>query len=355
MMEGLNMKRLFIFVLALICLASTGFAGDNNGRKKIIFYNWTAYIDEGVVKDFEKKFNTEVVQKFFQSADERDENLMRNGGKGYDVFMLTAADLPPYTERGWLMPLGESKIPNLKYMDRRFIDPYPKVDEYAVPYLWGTTGLIWRSDIIKEPITSWRQFYLPKAEWKGHVMLINQYRIGFGFALKAMGYSYNSEIPDEVAQAGKLLINQKPFVQTYGYLKTDAESGIVSGDTWIGQTWSGDALLLKERNPAIRYIVPKEGGEIMLDFLVVSSFSKEFDLAAAFVNWLHEPKNAAACAESLQFATPNKEAVKLLPKTFLDNPIINPNMETLNKSEAQKTVNVGIQRQMITLWSQLIH
>lgn len=330
-------------------------SADDAPPRELVFYNWTAYVDQDVVKAFEAAYNVRVVQRYFQSADERDALLVQNDGAGFDVLVLTAGDLPPYLERGWLQPLDKAAIPNLQYADRRWIDGFLGADDYAVPYLWGTTGLVWRSDLIEEPITSWRQFYEPEEAWKGHLMVLNQYRIAFGMALKMLGHSFNTDDPAAVDEAVRVLRAQEPFVQSYGYFKTDADSGIVSGDTWMGQTWSGDALLLMERNPAIRYIVPEEGGELMIDYLVVPAQAAEPELAHAFINWLQEPANAAACAESLRFATANQAAEELLPQTFRDNPVIYPPTEVLQRSEVQTTVDAAIQRKMISVWAQLIN
>lgn len=343
-----------------VCWFRLGFAEGAESASKaapreLVFYNWTAYVDQDVVRAFEKAYNARVVQRFYQSADERDETLMRNEGKGFDVLVVTAGDLPAYVRRGWLRPLDKAVIPNLRHIDRRWIDSYAFVDEYAVPYLWGTTGLIWRADLIGEPITSWRQFYEPKTAWKGHLMVLNQYRIAFGMALKALGHSFNATDPAVIDEAAQLLRGQKPFVQNYGYFKTDADSGIVSGETWIGQTWNGDALLLMERNPAIRYLVPKEGGELMIDYLAVMAGAREPELAAAFIDWLHQPKHAAACAQSLRFATTNKAAEALLPASFLNNPVIYPPAPELEKSEVQMPVPVSVQQRMIGAWAQLIN
>lgn len=347
-----SLLRTLTLVGLVVCAASSVQAEQ---RRELVFYNWTAYVDQNVVDAFEAAYDVRVVQRYFQSADERDARLVQNDGEGVDVLVVTAGDLPPYLKRGWLRPLDKDAIPNLVHADRRWIDGYEGVDDYAVPYLWGTTGLVWRSDLIDEPISSWQQFYHPNADWKGHSMVLNQYRIAFGMALKMLGHSFNSDDPAAVDEAARVLREQAPFVQSYGYFKTDADSGIVSGDTWMGQTWSGDALLLMERNPAIRYIVPEEGGELMIDYLVVPAKAAEPELAHAFINWLQEPEHAAACAESLKFATANKAAEALLPKPFRENPVIYPPVEVLERSEVQVPVDPAIQRKMITVWSQLIN
>lgn len=142
-------------------------------------------------------------------------------------------------------------------------------------------------------------------------------------------------------------------MQTYGYFKTNADSGIVSGETWMGQAWNGDALLLQKRNPDIRYVLPKEGGEIWVDYMVVSSHTKYPELAYDFINYLSEAQNSAKAAFELEFATPNAEDRKLIPKTMLENEIIYPTEKKLKNSEVIKNISPRIKRKMIEAWVQL--
>jgi len=321
-------------------------------KAELVFYNWTAYVSKEVIKNFEKSRNCIVRQEYFQSSDKRDENVMQSG-KRYDVIMINGNDVTPYSKRDWILPLGIDKIPNLADMDQRWINAWPDTAQYAVPYLWGTFGLVYRSDLITEKISSWMQFYQPKEDWRGKVMVVDIHRLGLGLALKGLGHSINSEDPKAVDDAITLLNQQKSFVQTYGYFKTNADSGIVSGETWIGQAWNGDALLLQKRNPAIHYVIPKEGGEIWMDYMVVSSKTKLPELAYDFINYLSEASNSAKAAFELEFATPNMKARQLLPKTMLDNRIIYPTEEELQKSEMVKNITPRIQRKMVEAWALL--
>jgi spermidine/putrescine transport system substrate-binding protein len=319
------------------------------------FYNWTAYVDEDVVDEFEENFNCRVNQIYYQSMDDRDQKVMRNQGKGLDVIMLGGSDVAEYAAKGWILPLGEDNIPNYKYLNPRWVKAWPKTDSYAIPYLWGTSGLIYRSDRVKEAITSWKQLYQPAEYLKGHIMLSSTHRISIGYGLRALGYSYNSEDKMELGKLEKLLLEQKPYVQTYGYLKTDASSGIVSGETWIGQTWNGDALLLQRRNPAIRYVIPEEGSEIWVDYFTVSAKSDHPQLAKDFINFMQDPKNNARCAQALQFASPNLKARQFLPEAFLENEIIYPSEETLESCFFQRSVSPHTQRLMVTIWSKVVN
>ncbi len=320
-------------------------------KPELVFYNWTAYVAKGVIEKFEVSRNVTIRQEYFQSSDERDEKVMRNHGKGFDVIMINGNDIVPYSRRGWILPLGVEKIPNLAKMEKKWVTAWPKTEEYGVPYLWGTLGIIYRADLIGEEITSWKQFYNPKDAWRGKIMLVDIHRLGIGLALKSLDYSLNSEDPEAVDAAIALVKKQKPYVQTYGYLKTDADSGIVSGETWMGQAWNGDALLLQKRNPQIRYVVPKEGGEIWVDYMVVSAFSEHPELAIDFVNYLSEAHNSAKASEELEFATANIEAQKLLPKTIRENETIYAPPQALEASETTKNISAPIKKKMVEAWA----
>lgn len=340
----------FFVAILIVCSVSKAIAG---GKPELVFYNWTAYVAKGVIEEFERTRNVIIRQKYFQSSDERDEQVARAKGKGYDVIMINGNDVTSYLRRGWIRPLGVQNIPNIVQMDHKWVSAWPKTDEYAVPYLWGTLGIVYRTDLIKDDITSWTQFYQPKEAWRGKMMLVDIHRLGIGLSLKSLGYSMNTEDPKAVGEAIELLQKQRPYVQTYGYLKTDADSGIVSGNTWIGQAWNGDALLLQKRNPAIRYVLPKEGGEIWVDYMVVTTSTKYPELAYDFVNYLSEASNSAKAALELEFATPNSKARQLLPKEMLENTTIYPSEEVLRASEMVQNVEPKIEKQMIEAWALL--
>ncbi|MGB5447145.1 MAG: spermidine/putrescine ABC transporter substrate-binding protein [Psychromonas sp.] len=347
--QGLSRVILLLLSCSMILFVATIQAAE---KPQLVFYNWTAYVSKEVIEKFEASRNCKIREEYFQSSDNRDENVMNNPQR-YDVIMINGNDVIPYAERDWIMPIGVKNVPNLAQMDQRWINAWAGTAEYAVPYLWGTFGIVYRSDLIKEKITSWMQFYQPKEAWRGKMMVVDIHRLGLGLALKGLGHSINSEDPKAVNEAIALLNKQKPYVQTYGYFKTNAESGIVSGKTWIGQAWNGDALLLQKRNSAIHYVLPKEGGEIWMDYMVVSKHTKHPELAYDFVNYISEASNSAKVALALEFATPNREARKLLPKAMLENKIIYPSEEELQKSEMVNNISPRIQRKMVEAWSLL--
>ncbi|WP_353569994.1 spermidine/putrescine ABC transporter substrate-binding protein [Candidatus Albibeggiatoa sp. nov. BB20] len=323
---------------------------------ELIIYNWSDYLDEEVIQEFEQRFNAKINQAYFESDDMRSETMFRTNGKGYDVILVSGVDIGVYQKRGWILPLGEEKVPNLKYAMSRWVDAWPQTKQYAVPYLWGTTGIVYRSDLVKEDITSWKQLYQPEAYLKGKLILLNTYRATIGLALKALGYSFNSENMKQLAEAEKLLLALKPSVQAYDSFSIAEDSGIITGDILMGQAWNGDALSLQEFSESIRYVIPKEGTEMWVDYFTVSSQSKVPELATQFVNFMQEPQINARCAESLSFAATNTEAKAFLSAEHLGNPIIYPDEAVLKNSEfASVTSSSRVKRKFVMIWSKLTH
>ena len=276
-------------------------------------------------------------------------------GKGYDVVLSSGISVESYIMRNWLFPLSSDRIPNLKHIDQKWFSANPKIAAYAVPYLWGTLGIAYRKDLLKEEVTSWKQLFDPVEKLRGKILMINDTRDAIGMALKSLGYSANSNSSEELAKAENLLMAQRPFVKKYGYLTLTEESGLLKGDFLMAMLYNGDALTLQDLSPHVGFSVPVEGADIWCDFLMVMEASPRKNLAMSFINFLNEPENAARLAEYVNFASPNKAALKLLPREHLKNPIIYPDKEVLDRSEFYKMLPPRVQKKYNTIFSRVLH
>jgi spermidine/putrescine transport system substrate-binding protein len=306
--------------------------------QELAFLTWSDYIDPEVVKDFERRFNASVKQVYFETDDARDDLLSETEGRGYDVVVVNGSQMEAYVRRGWVGPLTEKDVPNLRYVDTKWVEAVPSAVGHGVPYFWGTLGIAYRADLVPEQITSWKQIFQPPQALKGKIVMVKNARDVIGMALKASGYSANSTEVHALAQAEHLLAGQKPYVRSYSYVALNEHSELVSGKILAAMIYSGDALVLKERDPNIVYVVPKEGSNLWVDYLTVTPNSARRQLAAAFINFLQEPKNAARLALFVHYATPNREAEKLLPADFLKDPVIYPSQEVLRRCEFYTTL-----------------
>ncbi|MGI9321319.1 MAG: polyamine ABC transporter substrate-binding protein, partial [Thiogranum sp.] len=197
-------------------------------------------------------------------------------------------------------------------------------------------GIAYRKDLVPAPLTSWMDILQPAESLHGRIGMVENSRDALGMALKALGYSANSTDSRQIKAAEQLLVAQKPHVKTYTYVALNEESALVTGDIIATMIYSGDALMVQEHHEEIDYVVPTEGGNIWVDYLVVLENSKNKELARAFLNFLNEPENAAQLAEFVYYATPNIGAEKLLPAEFLEDPVIYPSEAVLSKSEFYK-------------------
>ena len=321
---------LFIFV------ATSSSAFGQSSPRELVLLNWSEYLDPELVEKFEQQHNVRLRVIYFESDDLRDEILLETDGTGYDLALVNGIMVDTYRKRGWLAAASVKQIPNLRQIDDYWLEAFDGARGYAVPYFWGTLGIAFRADLVETPPQSWMDLYKPAEPLRGKIAMVDSQRDAMGMALKALGYSANSTDNTQIREATELLLAQKPYVRSYTYLVLDEGSALVKGDVAMAMMYSGDALMLKEHHEAIEYLVPREGGNIWADYLVVLQGSKHKDLAYAFIDFLNEPGHAAQLAEFVHYATPNKAAEKLLPDEFLNDPVAYPGAEVLSRSEAYK-------------------
>ncbi len=324
-------------------------------KETLVFLTWADYMDPDLIKRFEEKFNTKLKQVYFESDEQREQKLALTSGQGYDLVVVSGAYVAAHTKRQWIAPLDFSQIPNIQHIAPRWRTAFPKTENYTVPYFWGTIGITYRKDLVSGEVNSWKQLFQPDESLRGKIGMFNDSKEVIGIALKALNYSINSKDRKELTEAEKLLITQKPFVKMYSTGDLVPKKVMVEGKVWMGMAYNGEALLLQERHPEIRFVVPEEGTGLWVDYLAVMQSSKKKELAMAFINFLNTPKNAAQLASFLNYATPNHAAEKFMPPEYLKNPLIYPNQEVLAKSEFFKKLSPRSERKRNLIFSKIVH
>jgi len=354
------MKALCFVILSLAISKACGAAETEQtgkqepDRQTLVFLNWSEYTDPDIVKAFEAKFNVTVKEVFFETDEMRDEKLAFTMGKGYDLAMMAGISMARYVRSKWITQLDFSEIPNIRHIAPRWRNAFPYAEKYAVPYVWGTLGIAYRKDKVPGKITTWKQLFRPAESLRGKIMMIKYSNDTIGMALKALGYSINSTDMEELAQAEKLLLSQKPFVNKYSYLMLSKTSGLITGVYHMAMLYNGDALALQNHDENIAFVVPEEGTNLWVDYLTVMESSDKKELAHAFINFLNEPKNAAKTASFLYYATPNQSAEKHLPAEHLNNPIIYPDEGVLSRSEFYRKLPARIRKKRNSIFSKLL-
>lgn len=316
---------------------------------------WSDYLDPDVVADFEAETGIKLDFTYFETDEGRDDLLIASGGAGYNLIMTNGYSLHLYQQRGWLAPLTQAEVPNLRHIDPRWLQGKQGDAVYGVPYFWGTVGIAYRADLVSKPITRWMDLFDPPSELRGHIVMIKNTRDLVGMALRASGHSVNSTDPQALAAARELLLRQKPHVKAYSYLSLTKESALVTGEVRAAQMYSGDALMLQEHHPDIRFVVPEEGTNLWVDYWTVASQSTHKAAAYAFIDFINRPEQAARIAAYVHYATPNRAADRLLPAAHHADPVINPSAEVLKRSEQYEQLPPRAMRSWNALFAEIVN
>ena len=349
-----NIMQIHFRALTLICTLLFSQSLCASQVNELVIFNWSEYLDPKLIQIFEQRHNIKIREIYYRSDDERDKELVHRGGHGYDIVIVDGATIGAYHKRGWLAPIQAQQVPNIALIQARWMQAHPEVAGYAIPYFWGTAGIAYRADLIKEEVTSWMQLYRPKEELRGKIAMIENSADTIGMALKALGYSANSSNPQELQQAQQLLHQQKPYVSRYTYITLTENSDLVTGKIWMAMAYSGDVLMLQEYDPNIQYIVPQEGGNLWIDYLTVLDSSTKKELAYQFINFLNEPEHAAQLAQYVYYASPNQAAHKLLPEEFTSDMTIYPSAQELEKSEIYQKLPVRAMKTRNNIMTELL-
>ncbi|MAM86375.1 MAG: spermidine/putrescine ABC transporter substrate-binding protein [unclassified Hahellaceae] len=300
---------------------------------ELVLLTWSHYFDPAVIAEFERANNTRIRLINFETDDGRDELLLETDGRGFDLIVANGTGVGKYAREGWLAPIEDRLVPNRELIAPQWFDYFPEAREYAVPYTWGTVGIAYRKDLYRKPVESWAALFKPDPALFGKIAMIRSSRDTVGMALKMLGYSMNSESIEEINAVAPLLVAQRPFVKAYSYPVIDAQSALVSGEIVMTMIYSGDALTLQQHHPDIQFVLPREGTGLWVDYLVLSTYSREKTLAYRFLNFINEPAVAARLMSYVNYASPNAAAEKLLPESILNNPVVYPPPEVLLEAE----------------------
>lgn len=323
----LNIFLLLVIVFLTACKRDN--KSDVSGVLNV--YNAGSYIDPITLKMFERDSGIKVVYDTFNSNEDLYVKLVQKDD-AYDLICPSDYMIERLIKEDRLAKIDYKNIPNMKGVEKSLLNPaYDKENLYTVPYFWGTMGIIQNTSIIKDKIDSWSDFWNPK--YKGKIIMYNSQRDSIAIALKYLGYSMNSKNLKELEAAKEALIKQKPLV--YAYLTDDARDMMVQGEAGLCVMYSGDALLMMNQNPDLKYIFPKEGTNIWTDAWCIPKKAHNKKAAEEFINYMLKPEiasiNAAWCEG---YTSPVAEVKNLLPKEITDSYVAYPDIKNLPPLEA---------------------
>jgi spermidine/putrescine transport system substrate-binding protein len=308
----------------------------------LFYYNWADYVNPKTYKAFTKDTGVDVKKDFFVSNEELQAKL-QGGASGYDLAAPTGYMVQILADANQLEPLDHSKLPNVKKnIDPRFQGlPYDPDDKFSVPKDWGTTGFVYRTDMVKEKPTSWRDFVeLTKGPYSGKVTVLDGIPECVGSMLVMLGYSYNSEDEGELEEAKQVLVDLKPHL--LAITSTEYRQLLISGKAAMSLAWNGDGAAVAAKKPA-EYVVAEEGGEFWVDAYVIPTGAKNPAAAHAWIDYVYEPARNAAETEYTYYGSPVKrELLKPVidPKVYKDEDVFPPE-DQLDKLEPNEVTPEG--------------
>lgn len=345
------MKKLIKLFSLSICIVMMGtfFVGCSNKQntQEINFYNYGENIDDETVKEFEQKYDIKVNIETFDDMEAMYSKIKSGAGK-YDVVLVSDALMPRMIDQKLIQEINKDNIPNISQMDEEYLDlEIDPGNKYSVPYMFGTVGLIYNKDVVKEEVNSWDILWDEK--YKDRIFMFDTYRDTIGVALKKLGYSLNSTNQKEIDEAKELLLEQRRLVKPL-YGVDNGTTMIPAGETDINMIWSGEGLNLQDEYPNLVYVVPEEGANFWIDSLCIPKNAKNVEGAEKFINFVSDKKSALRIADEIGYTTPNKEARQEQPESVRNNPNAYMPTEIMNRCEIYKDFSLDVKKMYDKAW-----
>ena len=347
----MKFKKIVALSTAIVISASllVGCGAKKSASEVLNIYNVGDYIDESLLDKFTEETGIDVVYETYDTNEAMYQKI-KSGSSNYDLIFPSDYMVEKMIKEDLLQEIDYNNIPNYKNIDEQFRNSsYDKDNKYSVPYLWGTFGILYNKDMVKEEIVSWDILWDKKYE--GNIMMLDSVRDSMGISLKRLGYSMNTEDSKEIEEAKEELKKQKPLVTAYG--NDDLKDRLVGGEASMGIVYSGDALTLTEENDYLGYAIPKEGTNKWIDAMAIPKIAENKTEAETFIDFMLGAENAKTNIEYIGYSTPNKAALEILDDSYKSNPIFNPSKEIIEKSEVFKDLNKDTLRKYDEAWIEI--
>lgn len=354
-----------------LCLATllAGLALPVLAQDKVVHvYNWSDYIAEDTVQKFEAATGIKVVYDVYDSNETLEAKLL-TGNSGYDVVVPSSNFLKRQVAAGVYKTLDKAKLPNLKNMDPDLMAKAAAFDpgnEHAVIYMWGTVGIGYNEDKIKQrlgddaPTDSWALIFDPKYAAKLKdcgITLLDSPSDVLQAALAYLGLDPTSTKPDDLTKAADLLGQVRPYIRYYH--SSQYISDLANGEVCVSLGFSGDVFQAASRaeeagkGVSIAYYAPKEGAQQWFDMMAIPADAPNPDAALAWINFIMEPQITADITNYVSYANANAASMPLVDPAIAGNPAIFPPAEVQAKLFPAVVYDPKTDRLVTKLWTKV--
>lgn len=329
-----------------------------DSKISINVYNWGDYIctgeDEGtldVLTEFEELTGITVNYTTFATNEELYAKL-KGGGVSYDVIIPSDYMISRMIKEEMIQPLDFDNIPNFRYiMDDFRCKEYDPDNAYSVPYTWGTVGIIYDASVIDIPKEDIDWDILWDEDYADQILMFDNPRDAFAIGEIMLGYSLNTEDPEELKAVSDKLKQQKSIVQ--GYVMDEIFDKMGAGEALIAPYYAGDAMTIMEDNDSLEFVVPASGTNLFIDAMCIPATSKQKEAAEMFINFMCEPDIAFANIDYICYSTPHSAAYEMLDDEVKENKACYPDEEV--KANMSVFVNLSDEANltMQNLWTEM--
>lgn len=357
------MKTTWVTMTASLALIAGAATAD-----EVRVYNWSDYIDEELLTKFEEETGIDLIYDVFDS-NEVLETKMLAGGSGYDIVVPTGTFLQRQISAGAFQQLDKSKLPNIENMwdvVSSRTDKYDPGGEYAINYMWGTTGIGINTGKVAEvlgedaPTDSWALVFDPAnmeklAECGVHFLDAPAEMIPA--ALNYIGEDPDSHDPEVIGKVEEVYAGITPYIQKFH--SSEYIEALANGDICVAVGWSGDILQARDRaaeadnGNVIEYVVPKEGAQMWFDQMAIPIDAPNPEAAHTFLNFIMDAQNMAAASNYVYYANGNKASQEFLNEDVIGDSAIYPSQETLDNLYTTTPFPADVQRTVTRLWTKI--
>lgn len=327
-----KLKKVSTVAITLVMSLSI-FSGCSSGKTTTInVLNYGENIGEGLIEEFEEEYDVKVNYKTFDEMEEMYIEVA-SGKAEYDAVLVSDYMADRMIQEGLLQKLNKDNIENLNNMSENDLgQSYDINNDYTVPFMNGSVGIIYNKDVVKEDVNSWDIMW--NDNYNKQIFVLDSQRDAIGMALKKLGYSLNSTDINELNEAKETLIDQRALSLTWG--SDEVQDLVISGEVAIAMIWSGEGLNLAAEHENLEYIIPKEGANYWIDSWAIPYNAKEKEMSEKFINFVSGKDEAFRTADEIGYTSPNKLTIQMQDDEIKNNKYAYLDEEMIEKVESYK-------------------
>ena len=301
------MKKLLSLLFVLVILAGCGSQKYDAGEVQIFLPG--EYISDEVIRNFEKETSIKVSITTFDSNESMYTKLL--GGTVYDIIIPSDYMIERLISEKMIQKIDKSKIPNMDQLYSQVLNmDFDPNNEYSIPYFWGNVGICYDSTLIDpNDVETQGWNVLRNTKYKGMIYMYDSIRDSFMMAEKALGYSMNTDNPDELNAAYEWLIDIAKNMEP-AYVTDEAIDGLANGEKAMGMMYSGDAAYINVENENMAYWAPAEGTNYFVDAMVIHKDAKNVENAYKFMNYIIDYEPQMENSVFVGYSSVNERALK---------------------------------------------